>query len=208
MGASGTRFEGMNRMPLQDADWERARARAHRDFSLPFPRARRLALGVVCTVLVACGDDGTDGLAQCPDYKIVLNKDNQLGCAPPEKKTGAAGSAAKTSAANTASNSQANTATKPAASGSSAAAANSGSAGTAPAVPNGPWSCLQVMDTCSCVPGSDVGDSCRKPHPSCCNLVVVNKRIVQCVCVPSETDQCNGMKNDPENFPSVARCPP
>ena len=170
-------------------------------------RAGLLALGVACAVLIACGDDGTEGLTSCPDYKIVLNKNNELVCAPAEKKLGAAGSGAKTSAS-TGSSSQANTGTKPAASTPAAGAANSGSAGSTPALPNGPWSCLQVMDTCSCVPGSDLGDSCRKPHPSCCNLVMMNKRVVGCVCVPSETAQCTGMQKDPENFPSVSRCPP
>ncbi len=89
-----------------------------------------MVLGVACALLVACGDDGTEGLSSCPDYKVALNKNNELVCAPPEKKTGAAGGAAKASLS-TASNPQANTAAKPAGSSSAAGAANSGSAGNA-----------------------------------------------------------------------------
>lgn len=196
----------MNRMQLHDADWERARARSRRS-SLPVPHVHTalVALTVACAVLFGCGDDGTEGLSSCPDYKIVLTKTNELSCAPMEKKTGAAGSAAKTSTAtgaSTGTGAQATPGTKP------PAAANSGSAGNAPAVPSGPWSCLQVEDTCSCQPGSDVGDSCRKPHPSCCHLVTMNNRVVGCLCVPSETDQCIGMQQDPATYPKVSRCPP
>jgi hypothetical protein len=33
-------------------------------------------------------------------------------------------------------------------------------------------------------------------------------KIVACVCVPAGSAQCTGMKNDPTNFPSAAKCPP
>jgi hypothetical protein len=213
----------------------------------------RLASGfaLACALLIACGDDGTEGLSSCPEHKIALDKNDLLRCAPVAKPAGAGGSSVKAGAAGAKST---NTATKPAPAGSSAAsAANSGAAGAKPAaasgeqsapagsnppasggstpsggappasaappaamsgggnapeVPSGPWSCLQYMDACSCVPSEGLGDSCTKPHPPCCTYVTMNGKVVACVCVPADSAQCNGMKSDPTTYPSASKCPP
>jgi hypothetical protein len=94
----------------------------------------------------------------------------------------------------------------PPASGGAAAAMSS--SGKALAVPNGPWSCTQVNDVCSCVPAEGLGDGCTKPHPTCCTFVTMNDKIVACVCAPEGSAQCTGMKADSAGYPSVAKCPP
>jgi hypothetical protein len=227
-------------MPLHDADCEAAHTRrtpSRSRFATTSARATRAAtasLACACAMLIACGDDGTDGLSMCPDRKILLGADDTLHCAPragsaaPVKPaTAAAKSTASSTRADTAANAGARSGAADSGgssngapgsggnaqgSGGSSTPAASGNSGTgdseAPAIPSGPWSCLQVSDACSCAPNSDLGDSCRKPHPTCCNLVVLNGKAVSCVCVPSTSDQCAGMKADPVNYPSVTKCPP
>lgn len=96
---------------------------------------------------------------------------------------------------------------QPAAAGTKTPAANSGG-GSLPSLPAGPWSCVQAMDVCSCVPHEGLGDGCTKPHPTCCNLVLMNGAAVGCVCVPPNSQQCTGMNANQTNYPSVDKCPP
>jgi hypothetical protein len=196
--------------------------------------ARRQTLVWLSAVawIAACGDDGTDGLASCPEGKLDLNTMGVLVCADlskPRAGSGAAGAKAGAAGSkSTASNTQANTGTKAAGTGSSAGGPPAASSGTppaassgggngsgsgsgsasTPAIPNGPWSCIQYMDACSCVPMDGLGDGCAKPRPTCCTLVTMSAKVVGCVCAPPDSAQCDGMKADPANFPSVSQCPP
>lgn len=240
-------------MQLHDIDSRCVSATLHRFRSETFAWRVTWGFALVCTLLIACGDDGTDGLSSCPEGKIALDKNNLLRCAPVgAKQAGAGGSSGKPGVAGAKSTSSimpANTAAKPAPAGSSApGAANGGGAGAKPAaasgepnnppagsnppaaggntpsggappaamsgsgnppeIPSGPWSCLQYMDACSCVPSEGLGDSCTKPHPPCCTYVTMNGKVVACVCVPADSAQCNGMKSDPTTYPSASKCPP
>lgn len=181
-------------------------------------------VSVLCSVfatsllLAACGDDGTDGLSDCPDYRIQVDESGNFQCAPPRAGNGGApgtGGTAGTPRAGTGTtqpNSQ--QPPKPAAGSGGTAAANGGSGGLpagAPPIPKGgTWACVQVANTstCTCAMVGPAVDNCTKPLQSCCMLVREGDKYTGCICYAESNVACNDAKQDPMTYVPVSTCPP
>jgi hypothetical protein len=160
-------------------------------------------------LLAGCGDDGTESLSSCPDYRIATDKSGIQHCAPRAGSGGMPPSTAR-AGAGAGSSQQPNrgpSAGKPAA-GSDGAAAASGTAALPPIPKGGTWTCVQVSTTCSCAMTDTPVDRCMKPMPGCCMLVRDADKYSGCVCYGENSADCNGRKQDPLHYVPVATCPP
>jgi hypothetical protein len=74
----------------------------------------------------------------------------------------------------------------------------------------GGWYCGQASNACSCVevPAS-AGDTCTKPHPTCCFEVSNGTANRTCLCVPEGSQECMAYSmTQLQDFKKISSCPP
>jgi len=90
--------------------------------------------------------------------------------------------------------------------GAGGAAASAGEASD-PMFPPGPWFCVNVGASCTCIPADgEASDTCADPKPKCC-FSDKSEDSPNCQCWPEDSRECKEVGMGPDAV-KVDACPP